>query len=66
VSFTREPLPKEGSDWSVSHEADANRFHVRVNLESKQIDLTKLYIPPATGPALPPVATKDKPKIPAK
>ncbi len=35
-----------GNDWSVHHHAgEANRFHVRINLASQQIDLEKLYLP---------------------
>jgi hypothetical protein len=66
VSLTRDPLPKEGSDWSVSHEGLGNHFHVRVNLDSKQIDLSKLVIPAASGPALPSGVAKLDPAIPAK
>jgi hypothetical protein len=39
-------------DWSLSHDAQANRFKVEVNLKSKQLKLEDLYIPEANGPAL--------------
>jgi len=47
ISFAH---PKNGdvlseSDWCIHHEAHNNSFHFRVNLESKQIDLQRLYIP---------------------
>ena len=41
----------EDSDWSVFHEAHANRFSFRINLDSKSIDLDQLYIPPIRGEA---------------
>src|SRR5690348_2241210 len=47
VSFAH---PKAGdvlsnSDWCIHHEAHDNSFHFRINLDSKQINLEKLYIP---------------------
>jgi hypothetical protein len=42
----------EECDWRVSHDAHGNRFHIEVNLNSKQIKLEDLYIPEAQGPTL--------------
>ena len=33
------------ADWLVTHEAGTNTLVVRINMESKAIDLTKLYLP---------------------
>lgn len=32
-------------DWSISHWAGKNHFHVTINLDSDRIDLTSLYLP---------------------
>ena len=52
VSFKQLP---DDVDWRVGHDANANRFQVELNPASKRLDLEKLHIPPAKGPALPPV-----------
>jgi hypothetical protein len=59
VSFTSDSLPDEHCDWHVSHQADANRFHVRVNLKSAQINLAEMVIPEVKGPDLPPARKPD-------
>lgn len=53
VSFTAAPVAGEPCDWVVSHDADANRFAVRVNLKSERIKLPDLSLPEIKGPALP-------------
>lgn len=47
VSFVK-ALPTEG-DWHVHHDAQANRFHVRVSLASEQVKLEDLVIPAIKG-----------------
>jgi len=42
----------DDSDWTVGHTAHANRFQVAVNLNSKRVDVEKLYIPEYKGPQL--------------
>lgn len=39
----------EGSNWSVFHDAHSNRFQVKIRLDSDEIDITSLYIPPLKG-----------------
>lgn len=39
-------------DWRLVHDADANKFHITVNLNSKQVNIEELVIPSAQGPDL--------------
>jgi hypothetical protein len=39
----------EESNWSVFHSAINNHFQVKINADSKDLDLTMLYIPPLKG-----------------
>ena len=41
----------DGSDWRVGHAFHGNRFQVEVNLDSKRVDIEKLYIPEYKGPS---------------
>jgi hypothetical protein len=50
VSFAHAPASDEVCDWMLAHDATMNAFHIRVNLDSKHIQLTELYIPSANGP----------------
>lgn len=48
VSFFR-PGPGqdlESTDWQVAHDAHSNSFNVRINLQSKTVNLEDLYVPP--------------------
>jgi broad specificity polyphosphatase/5'/3'-nucleotidase SurE len=40
-------------DWRLIHDAHTNRFHITVNLKSKQVNIEELVIPSAQGPDLP-------------
>jgi hypothetical protein len=40
----------DGVAWRVSHQAWDNRFHIEVNLDSKQMKVEDLYLPAARGP----------------
>ena len=42
-------------DWRVGHDGLLNQFLVEINPASKRLDLEKLYIPVAKGPALQPI-----------
>ncbi|MGB0582801.1 MAG: hypothetical protein ACPGVU_24210, partial [Limisphaerales bacterium] len=53
VSFGKSVHP---GAWSVHHEAHDNRFHIKVNLDSK-IKLAELYIPEIRG--IDPIETRD-------
>lgn len=54
VSFGKSIHP---GAWSVHHEAHDNRFHIKVNLDSK-IKLAELYLPEIRG--IDPIEKKDK------
>jgi hypothetical protein len=44
----------DDADWRVGHSAHQNRFQVEVNLDSRRVELEKLYIPAFTGPEIKP------------
>jgi len=48
VNFYRPSPGAPECDWMVTHEPYPMKFVVRVNLESKNIKLEKLYLPPVT------------------
>ncbi|QDS92367.1 hypothetical protein FF011L_11100 [Roseimaritima multifibrata] len=43
---------KNKCDWRIVHSVTGNKFRVIINLESNQIELEQLTIPPANGPDL--------------
>lgn len=53
IRFQTESVPAD-CDWMLAHNADEpGKFTVHINLKSTRINLEKLVIPEAKGPALP-------------